>query len=296
MSYLFTRLSFWTGLLGLVFLFQFLQAHNTSSPMPDPPTPPPAKPSRQSMAASGIVEAHQENTHIGVPLAALVTELKVKVWQKVKKGDVLMQLDDRELSTQLIGLQAELKVRQAELRKAEHRYQRLSQLGSSAAVARGDIEISEDEVMVAQAQVQRAHSQITEVQTQLERYTLRSPLDGTILQLNTRPGEHVSPGSLNPPLIIGDIDELQVRVDVDEQLAGRVKDSCRAVAYRKGQPEHPIQLSFVRIEPFIVPKKSLTGSSTERVDTRILPVIFRFRNSSAHSTYVGQQVDVFVEE
>jgi HlyD family secretion protein len=45
-----------------------------------------------------------------------------------------------------------------------------------------------------------------------------------------------------------------------------------------------------------VPKKSLTGGSSERVDTRVLPVIFRFTNEASHKTYVGQQVDIFIEE
>jgi len=61
--------------------------------------------------------------------------------------------------------------------------------------------------------------------------------------------------------------------------------------------EHPIPLTFVRIEPFVTPKKSLTGSSSERVDTRVLQVIYRFAaGSGGPKTYVGQQVDVFIEE
>ncbi|MDR4472557.1 MAG: hypothetical protein MRJ92_07865 [Nitrospira sp.] len=56
----------------------------------------------------------------------------------------------------------------------------------------------------------------------------------------------------------------------------------------------PIPLTFVRIEPYIVPKKSLTGENTERVDTRVLQVIYRFERS-AFPVYTGQQVDVFID-
>ena len=54
------------------------------------------------------------------------------------------------------------------------------------------------------------------------------------------------------------------------------------------------QLHFVRIEPFVVPKKSLTGESSERVDTRVLQVLYSFKRGSL-PVYVGQQVDVFIE-
>ena len=52
-------------------------------------------------------------------------------------------------------------------------------------------------------------------------------------------------------------------------------------------------LRFVRIEPYVVPKRSLTGDSLERVDTRVLQVIYEFQRPS-FPIYVGQQVDVFI--
>ena len=53
-------------------------------------------------------------------------------------------------------------------------------------------------------------------------------------------------------------------------------------------------LEFVRFEPYVIPKKSLTGDSTERVDTRVLQVIYRVKNENA-PLYVGQQMDVYID-
>jgi hypothetical protein len=50
----------------------------------------------------------------------------------------------------------------------------------------------------------------------------------------------------------------------------------------------------VRVEPFVIPKKSLTGDNTERVDTRVLQVIYALEDSTA-KVFVGQQVDVYVK-
>jgi hypothetical protein len=46
----------------------------------------------------------------------------------------------------------------------------------------------------------------------------------------------------------------------------------------------------------VIPKVSLTGSTTERVDTRVLEVIYAFKNTSDRAVYVGQQMDVFIDE
>jgi hypothetical protein len=104
------------------------------------------------------------------------------------------------------------------------------------------------------------------------------------------------PGASLTPILLGSIDELQVRADVDEQIAPRVKPGSKAVGYLKGDTQHPIPLEFVRIEPYITPKRNLTGSSAERVDTRVLQVIYKFPNGIARRIYVGQQMDLFMEE
>ena len=99
----------------------------------------------------------------------------------------------------------------------------------------------------------------------------------------------------NEPLILlGDIETFQVRADIDEVNAPLVVPRSPAVAYLKGRTEQAISLTFDRIEPYIVPKRSLTGDNRERVDTRVLQVIYQFEKP-AFPIYVGQQVDVFIE-
>ena len=55
------------------------------------------------------------------------------------------------------------------------------------------------------------------------------------------------------------------------------------------------QRVVVRVEPFVVPKKSLTGDTTERVDTRVLQVIYEFDPAGRPPLFVGQQVEVFID-
>ena len=98
-----------------------------------------------------------------------------------------------------------------------------------------------------------------------------------------------------PLILLGDTETLQVRADIDEVNAPLVVPGSPAVAYLKGfQTDRAISLTFDRIEPYIVPKRSLTGDNRERVDTRVLQVIYQFDRPS-FPIYVGQQVDVFIE-
>ena len=130
----------------------------------------------------------------------------------------------------------------------------------------------------------------------IERLNVRAPRNGTILQLHVRAGEWAGTDPKNPSLILGRTDLLQTRVDIDEQNAVRIQKNQKAIAHIKGDSEHPIELKLEYIEPFVVPKMSLTGSSTERVDTRVLQVIYRLKVPANKTLYVGQQVDVFIGE
>jgi hypothetical protein len=83
-------------------------------------------------------------------------------------------------------------------------------------------------------------------------------------------------------------------VDVDEADAWRVRPDSPAIARLRGNPAIAVALSFVRFEPYVLPKRSLTGDTTERVDTRVLQAIYAFRPND-FPAFVGQQVDVFIK-
>ena len=85
-----------------------------------------------------------------------------------------------------------------------------------------------------------------------------------------------------------------MRVDIDEYDIPRFITDAPARATLKGQPNDFFPLRFVRIEPYVVPKKSLTGDNTERVDTRVLQVIYAI-DTGGKRLFVGQQLDVFID-
>ncbi len=296
---LFRKISFWLALAGIAAagsLVLRLRAGLTEAIMP-PPVAPPSKPFASGIAASGIVEARRENTLIGVPVPGLVTTVHVKVWDRVEAGAPLLQLDDRDLRASLPTQQAGVAVAEAVLQKARTPLARIQELHKTGVVTEDELDARRNDVAVAAAQLAAARAAVAQTETLLARLTVRAPIAGTVLQVNVRAGEYIGTiGSTVPPLVLGNIDEVQVRADVDEQIAPRIKPGKRALGYLKGDTQHPIPMEFVRIEPFVIPKRSLTGASTERVDTRVLQVIFAFPSQPGRPVYVGQQMDLYIED
>ncbi|MCC7011469.1 MAG: biotin/lipoyl-binding protein [Planctomycetes bacterium] len=151
------------------------------------------------------------------------------------------------------------------------------------------------DVAIARAELAQAQARAAAVETQIARATVRAPIAATVLQLNARAGEYAPTGIAARPLVLlGSTEALHVRVDIDENEAWRFQRGAKALAFLRGNRDFSAPLEMVRVEPYVVPKRSLTGESTERVDTRVLQVLYRF-DPSAMTSYVGQQVDVFIE-
>jgi HlyD family secretion protein len=150
------------------------------------------------------------------------------------------------------------------------------------------------DIEVAKAEVQQALSQVDRVRADLERLTVTAPIAGEVLQCKVRPGEYAAAGPLAQPLILlGATDRLHVRADVDERDAGRVKPEAKVLASVRGDAREKYALRFVRFEPFVVPKRNLTTDATERVDTRVMQVIYALEKGTP--VRPGQQMDVLIQ-
>ena len=151
------------------------------------------------------------------------------------------------------------------------------------------------DIAVAKSEVSQAEAQLKAVETNIDRLTTRAPIDGIILQNKVRLGQYAQCGPLSEPLMdLGGGKHIHVRADVDENDAWRVRPHTQATAFVRGDAAQKYPLEFVRFEPYVIPKRSLTGDTTERVDTRVLQVIYRVKKDSA-ALYVGQQMDVYIE-
>lgn len=291
--FIFRSFAFYLSLAGIAGALFLLRTINAPQPTRVEVKPPALNPYEKVISASGIVEATDGNVAIGSPQPGLVTHVFVKVSDDVQKGDPLFRIDSRELEAQLTQQKAQIKVHEAALMRLKDQYERLQSVSDPRAISVDDLKTREHDVKVSEAQLEASKAQLDQTSQLIERLTVRAPKNGQILQSNIREGEYIHSNS--PAMILGDIDHLQVRIDVDEQNASRFYPKLKATAFLKNNPKMSIPLSFVRVEPFVIPKKSLTGATDERVDTRVLQVIYSFDKPTEFNIFVGQQVDVFVE-
>jgi multidrug resistance efflux pump len=149
-----------------------------------------------------------------------------------------------------------------------------------------------DKAIAAETAAQ-AQAQLEQTKTELDRLVVRALVDGEVLQVNVRPGEFVGVPPGQALVVLGNVHRLHLRVDIDEHDIPHFRPDAPARAVLRGDPGRELHLSFVRVEPYVVPKKSLTGINTERVDVRVLRVIYAV-DAADQTLYVGQQMDVFI--
>ncbi len=297
------------ALLGFAFASYTVVKSNKPMPVAAAVAEPAFAPFSSYIAGSGIVEAKSQNIAVGTPLDGIVDRIAVKVGDNVKAGMPLFYLDDRQTGAELVVKRADLAKARADVGVAKATINEALSLSQMAQAVTDKRAISGEEllkrnnaVQIAKAKldsaaalVQQAEAALLSTQTTQNRLVVRAPVDGQVLQVNIRPGEFASAGFLNTPLLVlGNLQQLHVRVDIDENDAWRFVKSNKAVAYLRGNRQFKADLTLAYVEPFVVPKKSLTGDSTERVDTRVLQALYSFDRQQI-PVYVGQQMDVFIE-
>lgn len=332
-----------------------------------PPLPPafnpPVNPYPQGIYAEGMVESAQasgENVNVYPEVSGTVTRIPVREGEEVKKGTVLLVIDDSiqrattlqlqsqaqaaftllaELKAeprketldvneaQVVAAQAALKTAQDALDKQQAAYDAnpksiskdaLDSAANAVATAKANLEVARK-----QRDLTKAGAWIYDINNQektydalyksylsasalLAKYTLRAPEDGKVLAINPTVGSYISAQgaydsytqAMDPVLVLGSSQRgLQVRCYVDEILVPRLPAPTKMKAQMTVRgSDIKIPLQFVRMQPVVSPKIELSDERLERVDVRVLPIIFRIQNSRNLNLYPGLLVDVYIGE
>lgn len=286
-----------------------LPDRSTAEPGEQPPKAVGKLASAPRVAGAGVVEPASEVIDIGSALSGLVTDVLVRPGDRVGKGEALFLVDSRAARAQLDEANAAMGEARAAIAEASTAQKTARQqlalyrsLSDPAAVSRAEVIRAEGEEAAATSRLGSARARLAAAQasaaaarTEIERLTVRAPIGGEILTVNIHPGEFVATqggGNSQPFIQMGETNPLHVRVDIDENEISRVALGQPAVISPRGAAELHVNATFVRAEPQVVPKRSLTNSAAERVDVRVLQLIYALPPSEAFR--VGQQIDAFI--
>jgi HlyD family secretion protein len=268
--------------------------------------PPPQSPYPHFIAGAGIIESSSQNISIGTPFNEIIEKVFVTEGNFVKKGDPIIQLDTRAFEAKLKEAEASLELANISLENAYKQFSFYERLTDQRAVSEGTYTTAQYTYLQAKQNVKVARATLEEAKVNIDRSTIRAPIDGQILQVNSHVGEIApiipfisnqstwSTAANGTLVLMGAVDPMQVRIDINEDDAWRYEQGSRAMAFVRGNSTIRFPLKFLRIEPYIIPKSSFTGMTTERVDTRVLQVLYQFQRGDL-PVYPGQILDIFIE-
>lgn len=294
----------------------------------------------------GIVEPASGNIYIGIPFNRIVKKVNVKVNEKVKKGEDLIELDNQDLiaslhvkekehektvanlqklealprKEDLVIAEEALKKAQVAFNESQTQYEMVANLPNPHAISKeehdkrlykyqqAEAEMKErqaqyekikagawkSELTIASHEIEQAQADIEAIRAEIERTYIKSPIDGTVLQIKIHEGETVASDHSKAIIVLGNVDDLNLRVSIDQFNVTALQPDVPAIAYRQGDHTTEFPLKFLHVEPLMVPKKYLTNESEEKVDTQVLEILYRIEKKDSR-LFVGEQMDVFID-
>lgn len=301
--------------IAALLIWRGLPDRKLEAPVETPARATGALASAPRVAGAGVVEPSSEVIDIGTALSGLVTDVRVRPGDYVTRGQPLFRVDDRAVRARLVEADAAISEAAAAIGEARateataaRQLSLYRRLDDPAAVSRaeviraeGDVSAARQRRMLAEARLGAARASRNSAAVELNRLTVAAPISGEILRVDVRPGEYVQAGgsqgggggSSTPYIQMGETRPLHVRIDVDEDEANRVGLGAPAIVTPRGAADAQVRARFVRAEPQVVPKRSLTNSAAERVDVRVLQLIYELPPADGRFR-VGQQVDAFI--
>jgi RND family efflux transporter MFP subunit len=174
--------------------------------------------------ASGVVRPEVgAEVNVGPRISGILKKLYVHVGEKVRVGQLLAELDARELEVAEAEAAAAVKQAEAEKLLAENQLRRREALAAAGLLAAEELEASRTATSLAAARLARAQAQLAASRIARAYAEIRAPIAGTVTSISTREGETVAASFAVPTFVtIVDLERLQVQVFVDETDVARV--------------------------------------------------------------------------
>ncbi len=300
------------AVVGIIVSAIYITRSQPDQSLTNPKETPAKAPSSQqqtgSIAGTGVIEPSSEVVQIATQIPGVVSKVFVRPGDYVVAGQPLLEVDSRnaraavaEASASLAAARQSISAAQTSLRIAQNQYELYQRVEDPRAVSQQEVIQRRDavadaraHVALASAQAQQSQAQLSLARVTLAQHIVRAPSAMEVLKVDIRAGEYAgTSGTATVLMQLGATQPLHVRLDIDENQISRLATGERAIISPRGNAALQIPATYVRTEPLVIPKRSLTNAATERVDVRVLQLIYALPVET-RSFFVGQQVDGFV--
>ncbi|MEG5901869.1 efflux RND transporter periplasmic adaptor subunit [Enterobacter bugandensis] len=232
-----------------------------------------------AVLATGRLDA-VERVNVGAQVSGQVKSLKVKVGDKVTKGQSVADIDDllqrndlRTAEASLNEIKADMLAKQAQLKQAESKYKRQRRMLSEEASSQEDYEDAETTLATLRAQMQSLNARLVQAQITVDKkkvdlsYTrVVAPMDGIVIAVVTQQGQTVNSTQSAPTIIkLARLDVMTIKAQISEADITRVRPGQKAWFTIFSEPEHRYDATLRSVElapESIMKDDSLASNST----------------------------------
>ena len=208
-----------------------------------------------TITATGTLEA-VTTVQVGTQVSGIVSRLNIDYNSKVKKDQVIAQIDTTTLSANLFDARANVYRQQIQVNQTKRNFDRVKELFEQKVVAEIEYDKALDDYETAKSALVSSQSQLNRAEINLGYATIRAPIDGVVISKSVEQGQTVA-ASLNSPTlftIANDLTKMQVQASVDEADIGQVKETQSVTFSVDAYPEDQFSGSVkqIRLQPLIV--------------------------------------------
>jgi RND family efflux transporter MFP subunit len=229
------------------------------------------------LTASGYVVA-QRKASVSSKGTGVLVYLGVVEGDKVKKGQIIARLDDRDIVAQLDEAKSSLQLYKAQMNEVENNYNREKELFNRGLSAQQSLDQAESVYKTLLANIDIAEARIRAAEVALENMIIRAPFDGTVLTKNAEVGEIVAPFGASTTsraavVTIADMNSLMVETDVSESNIEKIKQDLDCEIVLDANPGKTYQGYVFKIVPTADRSKAtvLVKVGFKSYDNRVLP-------------------------
>jgi HlyD family secretion protein len=208
------------------------------------------------LTGSGYVVTRHKYIIVGTKILGQIVEEPIEEGQRVKKGDVLARIDDRDYQAQLRQAIADRDLAEANVRLMLAKAARERELYAGGIISRDEFDTSENGASVAQAALRRDEAAIDYAKFQVSQCQIVSPIDGVVLQKYRELGDTINyggqvqaGGGATDIAQLADTADMRAEVDINESDIGKVSIGMPASVVPDAYPDARFEATLVKIYP-----------------------------------------------
>lgn len=218
---------------------------------------------QQTVVATGTVRS-SNRVEVGARVSGKVEKILVKLGQKVKKGELIAELDSitqentlNSAQAQLAAYKAQLVAAQTAYRVANSNFQRIAKLYKRKASSLDDYENAQNNLDSAKANVEQIQAQIKQSEievntaaTNLNYTKITSPIDGTVISIPVSVGQTVNANQTTPTIIqVADLDTMLIKPEISEGDITKIKPGMKVQFTTLAEPDEIYQAKIASVDP-----------------------------------------------